>query len=246
MKREVLDVFIPMIETMERIFADILAEEFEGAETRNMIAAAKKHFEKAERSLPSVSPSSPWLKNLIGIAYEIGIWKELAGRGMSLNEISIVNQRVLARLFRESIPSQELEKIRDTLCSVSYTRGIAEDSRKSAYPDDWVFDYVAPGEGDDFQVGMDIHSCPVALLCKNLDAERFFPYFCLNDYVSHGMLGISLVRTHTLAHGAPCCDFRLTSAGKPVADIIEDPLQLPEFKNYPENDASGGSSKKSF
>lgn len=230
MRKNIATAFLPMIDAMQAALGETLREAFGKPEIRDIIAASRIHFKKAERLLPDVGSDSPWLKNLIGITYEIGLWKELRKREMGLNEISVATQKMLARLSQKTAQPDMLAKIRSTMCSPAYVKRIAEASRKRPYPDDWVFDCVLPGETDEFEVGMDIHTCPVALLCKRLDTEAFFPYFCLNDYVIHGMLGITLVRTQTLAHGASCCDFRLTPAEKPFANIITNPAKLAEFR----------------
>lgn len=138
-------------------------------------------------------------------------------------EKTIISQR--------SIPSGDIAKIRQILCSSEYVQKIAAYSQEREYPDDWYFECVYPGVNDNFQVGMNIHKCPIALLCKRLNAEDFFPYLCLNDYVTHGRLGISLVRTKTLAQGADYCDFRLTQAQYPFSKIVQ-PKETEEFKTY--------------
>ena len=79
---------------------------------------------------------------------------------------------------------------------------------------------------------MDIARCPVAELCSRIGVECFFPYFCVNDYITHDVLGIRLTRTRTLAHGASCCDFRLTKerGAADGAGVIR-PEDLQEFTN---------------
>ena len=226
---EIVAGFVPMIEGMEAAFVETLAAYFGEFEVIEIILAAREHFNEARTILPNVGPSSPWLKNLIGIAYEIGLWKELVLREFSLREISILNQETLALLSKKSISPDNRDKIGCTISSVAYVTKIAEHSRGTEYSDDWVFDCIVPNVGDDFHVGMNVYKCPISTLCKRLHVEDYFPYICLNDYVTHGMLGISLVRTQTLAHGAPYCDFRLTQTGKPEMTIITDPSQLSEF-----------------
>ena len=81
-------------------------------------------------------------------------------------------------------------------------------------------------------VGMDIARCPVAELCSRIGVECFFPYFCVNDYITHDVLGIRLTRTRTLAHGASCCDFRLTKErGAADGAVVIRPEDLQEFTN---------------
>ncbi len=73
------------------------------------------------------------------------------------------------------------------LCSPDYVRRIASASHVST-EDDWLFDCVLPNADDTFDVGMDIARCPVAELCSRIGVECFFPYFCVNDYITHDVL----------------------------------------------------------
>ena len=138
--------------------------------------------------------------------------------------------KALKKLTLSSIPSEKFRKYAKCCDSPDYVRRIASASHVST-EDDWLFDCVMPDENDTFDVGMDIIRCPVAKLCSVLGVKRFFPYLCVNDYISHDILGVRLTRTQTLSHAAPCCDFRLTRKEKGEGTVIVRPELLREFAN---------------
>lgn len=112
-------------------------------------------------------------ENIIGIAYEIGLWQELSARGWSPAELSIVTQKAL-KSSRCRVSLLKISEIREMLCSPDYVRRIASASHVST-EDDWLFDCVLPNADDTFDVGMDIARCPVAELCSRIGVECFFP-----------------------------------------------------------------------
>ena len=222
---------VRMVGALERAFAETLRQRFAGTVADAVMEAAGAFYGNAVKLLPDVSPDSPWYGNLLCIVYEIGVWKELRQRELPLADISVLNQKALALMMRRSYSREETGQMRSALCSPAYVHRLSGFAHKNEHPDDWRLECVVPGGDDDFDVGMNIHACPVSLLCRRLDAGAFFPYLCINDYVVYGMLGIALRRTQTLAHGATHCDFRLTAMEQPVELIVADPLALAEFKN---------------
>lgn len=230
MKEATIEPYLPMLERFEGFFREELASRLQMASVDSIMEAAIESFHRISAIIPDVPPTSPWVKNIIGIAYEIGLWKDLSARGWSLTELSVVTQKVLKKLTLSGIPPEKIPEIRNMLCSPDYVRRIASASHVSA-EDDWLFYCVMPNENDTFDVGMDIIRCPVAKLCSALGVKHFFPYFCVNDYISHDVLGIRLTRTCTLAHAASCCDFRLTKKEECDGTIITRPELLQEFVN---------------
>lgn len=229
MKTEIIQPFEAFLRGFARCFGEELTKRFDAGETQQMLHRAEIHFMHIHDQIPDVGSSSPWLKNLIGIAYETGLWRELEWRGLTLTEISVITQRALRSLLLRSVPSRQIPAIRATMCSRACVEQMAAFSQTKKDTDDWLIEAVTPLAGDCFDCGMNIRRCPVALLCRRLDVERYFPYFCLNDYVSHAVMGIRLRRTMTLAHGASCCDFRLTKADIEGDGVVYEPESLPEF-----------------
>lgn len=231
MNIKTIQPYLPLLHALESSFAEELKFTFDEPEIVNIIQNAKGHFEQIKESIPDIDNSSPWLKNLLGISYEIGLWKELEKRRLSLVSISVITQKALRELSHKNIPQEKIAEIRSFMCSEKYVSQIASASQKKNDGEDWLFECILPAQDDAFDIGINIQRCPVSTLCKRLNVERYFPYFCINDYVSHSALGINLSRTQTLAHGAPCCDFRLTACDGIYENIIYNPETLPEFNH---------------
>jgi hypothetical protein len=85
----------------------------------------------------------------------------------------------------------------------------ARRSQARRYPGDWVFEFV-PGDGEDFDFGVDYTACGVVEFLDAQGAGELTPYGCDIDYVMAEAIGIGLRRTKTLAWGCDRCDFRMT------------------------------------
>ena len=82
----------------------------------------------------------------------------------------------------------------------------SEDSHKRRYENDWVVD-ILPGNGE-YDLGYDYHECGVCKLCRDEGCPELAAYLCRMDYVLADIMNMKLVRTGTIAEGAPFCDFR--------------------------------------
>ena len=74
------------------------------------------------------------------------------------------------------------------------------------YENDWVVD-ILPGNGE-YDLGYDYHECGACKLCKDEGCPELAAYICRMDFVLADMMNMKLVRTGTIAEGAPYCDFR--------------------------------------
>lgn len=80
------------------------------------------------------------------------------------------------------------------------------DSHKRSYENDWVVD-ILPGNAD-YDLGYDYHECGACKLCQDEGCPELAAYICRMDYVLADIMKMQLVRTGTIAEGAPYCDFR--------------------------------------
>jgi hypothetical protein len=98
--------------------------------------------------------------------------------------------------------------------------------QKRPYPGGSVMVYV-PGDGQEFDYGIDYTECAV---CKFLQAENAFelaPYSCAIDKPVSELLGWGLTRTETIAAGFPTCSFRFKKGGAtnvPIPQALLAPL----------------------
>ncbi len=76
----------------------------------------------------------------------------------------------------------------------------------------WVARYV-PGDGEEFDYGVDYTRCAIRELAVAAGAAEFAPYICLADVLGSDAFGWGLVRNETLAQGGARCDFRFKRGG---------------------------------
>lgn len=124
MKETTIEPYLPMLERFEEFFREELASRLSVESVDSVMEAAVENFHRISAIIPDVPPTSPWVKNIIGIAYEIGLWQELSARGWSPAELSIVTQKALKKLTLSSIPSEKFRKyakccVRPTMCVAS-------------------------------------------------------------------------------------------------------------------------------
>ena len=81
---------------------------------------------------------------------------------------------------------------------------------RTAFPQDFVYDFIEPGPGDDFEFGIDYKACGFCKFAARHGDREILPNLCGLDFDAYATRGIRLVRTQTLAGGASHCDFRFS------------------------------------
>ena len=81
---------------------------------------------------------------------------------------------------------------------------------QEAYPEDFVYDFVEPDPGDDFEFGINYKACGFCKFAARHGDEEILPNICGLDFDAYATRGIHLERTQTLAAGANHCDFRFS------------------------------------
>ena len=81
---------------------------------------------------------------------------------------------------------------------------------REAFPDDFVYDFVAPGPGDAFEFGIDYKACGFCKFAARHGDKDILPNLCGLDFDAYAARGIHLDRTQTLAGGASHCNFRFS------------------------------------
>lgn len=89
-------------------------------------------------------------------------------------------------------------------------RAQAEASRREAFPEDFVYDFVEPGPGDSFAFGVNYKACGFCKFAERHGDKDVLPTLCGLDFVAYATRGIHLERTQTLAGGASHCNFRFS------------------------------------
>jgi len=91
----------------------------------------------------------------------------------------------------------------------------AAQSQKEAYPDDFVYEVVEPGPGDNFEFGINYRACGFCKFAAKHGDQDILPNICAVDSAAYAVRGIHLDRTQTLASGATYCNFRFSTKTDP-------------------------------
>jgi hypothetical protein len=86
----------------------------------------------------------------------------------------------------------------------------AAKSLAQEYKEDFVYDFVEPGPGDDFEFGINYKACGFCKFAGRHGDQEILPHICGLDFEAYATRGIRLERTQTLAGGASHCNFRFS------------------------------------
>src|SRR5215203_5252199 len=92
----------------------------------------------------------------------------------------------------------------------TWLREQALQSHAAAFPEDFVYDFVEPGPGDNFEFGINYKACGFCKFAARHGDTEILPSICGLDFEAYATRGIHLKRTQTLAGGADHCDFRFS------------------------------------
>ena len=86
----------------------------------------------------------------------------------------------------------------------------AAKSHAEEYPDDFVYDFVEPETGDNFDFGINYKAYGFCKFAVRHGDQEILPHICGLDFEAYATRGIRLERTQTLAGGASHCNFRFS------------------------------------
>ncbi|MDN4983232.1 L-2-amino-thiazoline-4-carboxylic acid hydrolase [Bradyrhizobium arachidis] len=84
------------------------------------------------------------------------------------------------------------------------------ESHQAEFPEDFVYDFVAPGPDDSFEFGINYRACGFCKFAGRHGDKEILPNICGLDFDAYATRGIRLERTQTLAGGASHCNFRFS------------------------------------
>ena len=86
----------------------------------------------------------------------------------------------------------------------------ATESHRTAFPEDFVYEFIEPGPDDRFEFGIDYKACGFCKFAARHGDQEILPNLCGLDFDAYATRGIRLERTQTLAGGASHCNFRFS------------------------------------
>lgn len=161
---------------------------------------------------------NPFAGNMVGGCSALAVYRVVLDHNGNLEDTGELLHRTI-RAEVEGIPQALRPWMVRYMFSGLRRRQLERGARRSQarrYPGDWVFE-VVPGDGKDFDLGVDMIECGIVKFLHAQGADELTPYLCDWDYLYAEVLGYRLERTKTLAWGCDRCDFRSMRNGHMTA-----------------------------
>jgi hypothetical protein len=180
----------------------------------------------------AASRMSDFLMRLMGF---MAISRVLRRRGVSLAVIGEIERETYKAQLLTEPEAERLASGRQFMSSENQAL-LREQAAKSAtgshqkeFPEDFVYDFIEPREGDNFEFGIDYKACGFCKFAARHGDEEILPNICGLDFDAYATRGILLERTQTLAGGANHCNFRFSQLTSNQADVATRRLILEQL-----------------
>ncbi|GAP13291.1 L-2-amino-thiazoline-4-carboxylic acid hydrolase [Longilinea arvoryzae] len=214
-----------------RLIQPVLAHYFPAEASENLAIQARREYADLIPQLPDLGGKEPFTRFLISTAELLAVYRTVTARDLSLAQTGELVFEI-GRAYLKAYPAymtRWLGFMSFTPFYLNRLRKRAVESHERRYPDGYVFDYI-PGDGATFDYGVDYLECGSCKFLARQGASEFAPYICPSDILYSKALGWGLVRTMTLAEGAPKCDFRFKRGG-PTRVAVPESLR-PVIEQY--------------
>ena len=193
----------------------VLDANFVGEDINGLLADTRWEFESLIPQLPYIGGKQPFTEFIVFTGMLLAIYRVNQAHDKTVEqtgELVFESGRAflrmspffLTRLFGHmNFSRRYLNRLRKR----------ASESHQREYPDGYVFDFIE-GDGKTFDYGVDYLECASCKFLAKQGASELAPYLCPVDILYSDALGWGLMRTQTLAEGAPKCDFRFKKGGK--------------------------------
>jgi hypothetical protein len=157
----------------------------------------------------AASRMSDFFMRLIGF---MAISRVLRRHGVSLSVLGEIERETYKAQLLTVPEAERLASGRQFMSSENQTllREQATRSHQNEFPEDFVYDFVEPGPGDNFEFGINYKACGFCKFAARHGDKEILPNICGLDFDAYATRGIRLERTQTLAGGASHCDFRFS------------------------------------
>jgi len=158
----------------------------------------------------AASRMSDFFMRLIGF---MAIGRVLRRRGVPLPVIGDIERESYKAQLLTLPESERLASGRQFMSAENraFLREQAAKSLAEEYKEDFVYDFVQPGPGDNFEFGINYKACGFCKFAARHGDQEILPAICGLDFEAYATRGIRLERTQTLAGGASHCNFRFSS-----------------------------------
>ena len=142
----------------------------------------------------------------------MAIGRVLRRHGVSLPMIGDIERETYKAQLLTAPEAERLASGRQFMSPENQTwlREQAVKSHAEEFPEDFVYDFVEPGPGDNFEFGINYKACGFCKFAARHGDKEILPSICGLDFEAYATRGIRLERTQTLAGGASHCNFRFS------------------------------------
>jgi hypothetical protein len=157
----------------------------------------------------AASRMSDFFMRLIGF---IAIGRVLRRHGVSLAVIGDIERETYKAQLLTVPEAERLASGRQFMSpeNQAWMREQAVKSHAGEFPEDFVYDFVEPGPGDNFEFGINYKACGFCKFAARHGDKEILPSICGLDFEAYAAHNIRLERTQTLAGGASHCNFRFS------------------------------------
>jgi hypothetical protein len=192
----------------------VLGRYFGEENVNALVADTRREFEAMIPQLPYIGRKQPFTEFIVFTGMLLAVYRVSQAHGKTVEQTGELVYEI-GRAFLRSSPAF----LTRYFGGMNFSRFYLGDLRKRAaeshlrqYPDDYVYNFVE-GDGTTFDYGVDYLECASCKFLAKQGAPELAPYLCPVDILYSDALGWGLMRTQTLAEGAPKCDFRFKRGG---------------------------------
>lgn len=192
----------------------VLDRYFDPQGVPELIAETRREFHEVIPQLPYVGSDYLFTQFVLFTGMFLAIYRISKERQKTTPEIGEMSYEI-SKAYIKSFPlalMQMFGPINFSRYYLSRLQKKAFESHQRKYPDGYVYDFV-PGDGKSFDYGVDYLECASCKFFARQGASDFAPYLCPVDILYSNAFGWGLMRTQTIAEGAPRCDFRFKKGG---------------------------------
>lgn len=210
-RKKLMEDFETVMKPTHSLIAELCGE----TEAVIILQESRAAYEALLPQVPYIGGDDNTLtETLFMSAIALAFYQVMLAHGQPVKESGRILYRAIESLFGFNDPLSAAQSRNSTgKAAQDEFRRMEKWSQQSRYPGDWKLTFV---EGTaDFDFGVDYTECGIVKFYKAHQADELAPYLCLGDFPISKMMDSGLVRTTTLAHGGPRCDFRF-KAGRPI------------------------------
>ena len=190
----------------------VMGERFGRREAKKIIKRARASYRDLLRKTDDIGAKNPMAQNLYFsialISFHVGSPK-LIGREETR---FIIDELYKNKLLIKALTKKDFNRPKDFKVFKDNIRRMSDwiEARKDLYPSSWNFDFETD-HTEGFYYGLT--SCPIAKFFCEQGLEDYTPLMCEVDYKNFNLMKANLIRKHTIAEGAACCDFWIVPDG---------------------------------